>query len=415
MRKRSGHLVCNNGNWSMRYFLKDKQRPSVALPTCRTEEEARTRMAVILEHVDALRALDQHELAQKIAKKTAVARDAVELAGVARAVRAIVLGEAKPKVELSRGMTFREFAEKWTSGELHELYPTRVKAKKTAHNDELLLGKHVYPVIGDVPISAITLDHGETVLNRMPSGLEEATVRHVAQVMSKAMHYAHFPARVIDAFPFPKGFLPKVTKRVAFPYLFPDEDEKVLACQDIGLVWRMLYGFLSREGLRVGEAKLLEWSDLDLRRGALNLDKTKTNDPRMWAMNDGVVEALRRYKKIAPESPWLFAQESGASIRSAARADDLREHVIAAGALRKQLHERTPERRPLRVHDLRATFVTISLAAGKTERWVADRTGHKSSDQIARYTRLARTHAELEAGELKSLVDAVPELAGVAA
>jgi integrase len=41
-------------------------------------------------------------------------------------------------------------------------------------------------------------------------------------------------------------------------------------------------------------------------------------------------------------------------------------------------------RKPVRVHDLRATFVTVSLANGKTETWVQDRTGHKSTLMIAR-------------------------------
>jgi integrase len=52
----------------------------------------------------------------------------------------------------------------------------------------------------------------------------------------------------------------------------------------------------------------------------------------------------------------------------------------------------------LRAHDLRASFVTIALANGKTETWVADRTGHRSSQMIARYRRQARTAAELGLG-----------------
>ena len=44
--------------------------------------------------------------------------------------------------------------------------------------------------------------------------------------------------------------------------------------------------------------------------------------------------------------------------------------------------------------------------------WIADRTGHKSSQMINRYRRQARTHRELDLGELKPLVDAIPELAG---
>jgi integrase len=64
----------------------------------------------------------------------------------------------------------------------------------------------------------------------------------------------------------------------------------------------------------------------------------------------------------------------------------------------------------MRGHDLRATFVTINLANGKTETWISDRTGHKSSQMIARYRRMARTHAELNLGDLTPLASAIPEL-----
>jgi len=55
------------------------------------------------------------------------------------------------------------------------------------------------------------------------------------------------------------------------------------------------------------------------------------------------------------------------------------------------------------VHELRGTFVTISLANGKSESWIADRTGHRSSQMIARYKRTARTFAELHLGALALL------------
>jgi hypothetical protein len=90
----------------------------------------------------------------------------------------------------------------------------------------------------------------------------------------------------------------------------------------------------------------------------------------------------------------------------------LREHlrVIGLGRERPEVFVSTPQRRRIRVHDLRGTFVTVALANGKSETWVADRTGHKSSTMINRYRRAARSFAELQAGELSSLYEAIPEL-----
>src|SRR5882672_3426670 len=65
----------------------------------------------------------------------------------------------------------------------------------------------------------------------------------------------------------------------------------------------------------------------------------------------------------------------------------------------------------LRAHDLRGTFVTLSLANGKTETWVMDRTGHQSSGMVNEYRQAARSAAELNLGPLAPLDEAIPELA----
>ena len=76
---------------------------------------------------------------------------------------------------------------------------------------------------------------------------------------------------------------------------------------------------------------------------------------------------------------------------------------------------RSETRRPLRAHDLRATFVTVALACGKgkTETWVSDRTGHTSSAMISRHRRKARTWTGLALGALDPLDTAIPELSPV--
>jgi integrase len=60
-------------------------------------------------------------------------------------------------------------------------------------------------------------------------------------------------------------------------------------------------------------------------------------------------------------------------------AGTLRHHLRLAGITRPQLLAGSNGRRHVWAHDLRATFITISLAMGKSETWIADRTGHKSS------------------------------------
>jgi hypothetical protein len=185
----------------------------------------------------------------------------------------------------------------------------------------------------------------------------------------------------------------------------------------VPLEYRLLWGFLAREGMREGEATGLTWSCLDLDRGAIRLDVNKTDDPRTWALNPGVAAALRQYREAhrPDDEPddLVFLDPDGEPITGDGLADILREHLVTLGLKeeRPELFTTTADRMRIRVHDLRGTFVTVSLANGRSESWISDRTGHKSSQMIATYKRNARTFAELDLGALAPLNVAIPELA----
>ena len=92
------------------------------------------------------------------------------------------------------------------------------------------------------------------------------------------------------------------------------------------------------------------------------------------------------------------------------RSDDFRDDLRAAGITRPQLFDCSKQRQPIRVHDLRGTFVTLALAMGRTEAWVADRTGHRSSQMINVYRRPARAAAELGSSWLAPMDEAIVEI-----
>ena len=94
-------------------------------------------------------------------------------------------------------------------------------------------------------------------------------------------------------------------------------------------------------------------------------------------------------------------------------AEQLRGDLKRAGVTRPKLFENSKHRMRLRAHDLRGTFVTLSLANGRSEPWVATRTGHRSTLMISRYKTEAMTAEELRLGELAPLHLAIPELAGL--
>ena len=267
----------------------------------------------------------------------------------------------------------------------------------------------------EVPIDQMTLDHYDEVMRRLPEGLAPRTRHRVAALISRILGLAVYPLRLIPSSPIPRGALPTQNSNKAHAYLYPDEDRRLMACRAVPLVFRLLWGFLAREGMRLGEAIGLTWGDVDLERGAVRLDKNKTDDPRAWALHPGVVVALRAYhetrSKTEPGAP-VFTTPAGRALVKYGMARLLRSHLQTIGLEkeRPELFTTTAERQRIRVHDLRGTFVTISLANGKSESWISDRIGHRSSQMIANYKRTARTFVELDLGELAPLHEAIPEL-----
>ena len=92
-------------------------------------------------------------------------------------------------------------------------------------------------------------------------------------------------------------------------------------------------------------------------------------------------------------------------------AETFRAHLRLAGVNRAELFEHNDNSRQIRVHDLRATFITLALANNRTETWVQDRTGHKSSVMVNRYRRQARQANELQGfAFLMAVAQQVPHL-----
>ncbi len=396
------------------------KRRSFPLPTCKNEAAAQERMELLAGLARRLRDAGREDLVEELVGR-AVSAEGRALDEVMRTVDLIISGKLAgvPK-EADPIPTIRQLGMLWTSGELHKQFPDHIKKKSTADDDAGRLEKHVYPVIGEIPIDAFTLDHANLVMAGIPAGRAPATRRHIAQLLHRICAMALFPLRIIKTNPLPEGFLPPIPTGKAKSWLYPDEDTKLLCAKPVPLAWRVFYGFLHREGLRFSEAVRLIWSDVDLERGVLVLDKNKTEEPRAWALSLGVVVGLRAWRTlrerdgvlVGPNDP-VFVNERGKPIQENHAARRYREHLMLARITRGILYERTTMRQPIRAHDTRATFVTISLANGKSEAWVMDRTGHKSSLMINRYRRAARTAAELHLGDLKPLSEAIPELVAV--
>ena len=405
------------GAWCIRVTIAKGERRAETLGWCKSKPAAVKRAALVSSWVARLRKCGHVEFIGDAVKDGAAATTAKDLADVEQAVRELEGKPCKivpPSPKASNVPTFRKFAEQWTSGELHELYPDQIPIKDTAYEDTCRLGKHVYPTIGDKPLDKVTLDDALEVMRKVPSTLAAASRMQIAQLMRRVLQIATFPARHIEHNPIPKGFVQRRHAEPAKGCIYPDEETKLMACREVPLSHRVMYGFLHREGMRAGEGYRLRWGDMDLKRGAIRLDVNKTKHPRSWALDPGVVRALQawkdKYRPKAKAGDLVFTDDGKTSLDHPHRAQIYREHLQAAGISRPELIDGSKTRRRVRFHDQRALFITTALANGKTETWVSDRTGHTTSQMINAYRRQAREWTELDMGTLLPLDEAIPEL-----
>jgi integrase len=414
-REAIGEVYRTGDGLMARITLQGRQRKSYALLTCKTDAEAEERTALLADLARKFRKAGViHSPDARKLLETAAGCNKALVAGVMQVAGELVGGELIDR-SANDAPTFGELWRQWTSGKLHERYRDHVHAKKTSDLDETrlkMVGQIVVSgvKVDDIPLDQLTVDHADEIMRHLPkSARRPATRRQYAQLVNRVMGLAVYPCRIIKVNPLPRGWVPKPGKPPAYPYLYPDEDRRLLACAAVPLHYRVYWGFLNREGCRTSEALSMRLGhELDLDRGVVKLDANKTDDPRAWALGADVVRALRRHCELRgiKRGDLVFVRPD---VTNQARL--YRSHLMQSGVDRVELHEKGANWGMMRAHDLRGTFVTLALASGRTETWVADRTGHRSSQMINRYRKASRSASELALGWLEPMEHAIPELA----
>ena len=367
------------------------------------------RSALIRQLCGQLIAAGRRDRVKATAKEIASATSSKVLETIKRAVAVLVRigSQVAPGAEYR---TFGDVAEAWVDGTLAARHPDYVKTKTSYRLERGRLDRYILPLVKDVPITAFEAGHADLVMSKLPPKRIKTSSarRHIAQIMSRVMHLAVHPLRLITASPLGRGFLPRITRSKHYTCLFPKEEAKLLACAEVDEAFRLFIGVLDREGMRISELVDSEWWQWNLEEGTFTVTRSKTGDPRMWALRPDTAHAMRlwhdRYGKTLARPFVGVAHDQASKDTLAAR---LREALKTAGVTRKELHESTEHTGALRAHDMRATFVTISLAEGRQETWIRDHTAHKTTSMIDRYRRAARQFAELKVGPLGDLVAAL--------
>lgn len=405
------------GDWILRFPTGEGRKRAELIMGAAPESELEERRSIIGNIVKAARERgvlgDVHvqsaleALAKEDNRKRLPAWESAACTLIARATPPVPVA---PKVP-----TLRQFAEQWASGELAKLHPQHIRPRKDYEKLRTGFAAMLSGAAGDTLIDSVTASTGKDAIDNLPDKLMRSTVRQYWSELHLLIKYAWFPCGWLKNNPFPEKLTPIAGKRRSSTFLRPEEDARLLACQTVPLEWRVWVGFMCRTGMSAyAEAGALRWSNIDLKTGAIQFT-AKGGRPRWFVLDPGTLKGLQAWRRLrdCEETELVFTNERGQQWHGNEQhgtAARFRRHLLTSGVTRAELHHASALALPMRVEDCRATFITLSLAAGKPERWVRDRTGHTTSQTLERGHRNARCLQEMDLGELAPLYLAIPEL-----
>jgi len=133
-----------------------------------------------------------------------------------------------------------------------------------------------------------------------------------------------------------------------------------------------------RHGLRVGELVRLRWDQIDLQRGTMHVNRTKSGEAGTHPLSGRELRALRQLKRIYKESPFVFVTERGGPITDAT----VRKIIDRAGQVARIAF-------PVHPHMLRYATGFYLANNGVDTRTIQAYLGHRNIMHTVRYTQLA--------------------------
>ena len=240
---------------------------------------------------------------------------------------------------------------------------------------------------------------------KQPKGLSAKTVRNIHQIISSALKLA-VEQRLIAHNPADGCALPKAERKEMQTLPVEQLTSFLREAKDSG-VYELYYLDLAT-GLRRGELLGLKWTDVDLDRGVLKIQraisrqngkvveaplKTK-NAYRTLPLSADAIDVLMQQRRKTGNSEWVFPSPTGGPM-----SPDSVLHMLHRVLKRAGLPK-------VRFHDLRHTFATLALQNGVDVKTVSGVLGHFSAgftlDTYAHVTTSAKREAAKTMGNILS-------------
>jgi integrase/recombinase XerC len=162
-------------------------------------------------------------------------------------------------------------------------------------------------------------------------------------------------------------------------WLKPDEDERLLATS-MDEAEQIIVFLLRLTGMRIGEARALQWSDVDLEDGTISIAKSKFGKSRVIPILPELMPHLRHWRGVL-ERKRLYARTAPVLSTRNGRpmVPQHIEKLVARVGRRAELHDR------LNPHKLRKTFGSDLLNRGLRIEVVSALLGHSHVGITQRY------------------------------
>ncbi len=266
------------------------------------------------------------------------------------------------------------------------------------------------PVIGSVPVRALTPAHGDKLVaaldDKIAEGMAESTAYSVWATIKGMLQTATNakPAtglRCLDVNPFANVQPPEHShRRKALQWLYPSEFLTLMRHPDVPRPFKRNVAIAVFLGLRYSEQKALRFEYVDTDAALVTVcetfdalsgmarEGTKTGAVRHVPIHPAILPMIAAMKEKANGKglvcPDIYAREASA------RA--LRTWLLNAGVERLALYKRTSVSSPIRWHDLRSTFATWhALSPNANAMEIRDLMGHTNTAMTDKYLRNAQS------------------------
>ena len=246
--------------------------------------------------------------------------------------------------------------------------------ERTWRRHEEIARLHLKPILGSIRLEKLNALQVQALYrSKLDSGLSPRTVQIIHTTLHKALkqavRWSLIPRNVCEVV-----VPPRVPKSEIKP-LDSRQAKKLLAtARDQQPYFYPLYVLAVTTGMRSGEILGLQWRDVDLDAGTLQVRRTVFNGtvstPKTARSNRGIrlpkiaVEALRRHPR---SSEWIFSSKNGTSLSV---------HNLHNRSWKPLLKDAGLPN--IRFHDLRHTCATLLLSKGVHPKVVQELLGHSS-------------------------------------